>query len=227
MALGLNIGGYLTALKRKNRKDYQKWLDTVQGAGKSATQRQEELMRADLKYGIVDLGELGSKTAQERKEAKTLNENVSIAGAINRLVETMAVQSVNQLQVQQSQLQQFGLDPMRAELERLQGLRADNQTAIDQQQQLYEEAVANKKAQERLLNETADRLSEAQAEYANLQAKLQAAKVAEYGIPKDIHYDVPVRTENYAALPPKRDAKGKFLPRGQGGAPEAAGEAQG
>ena len=227
MALGLNIGGYLTALKRKNRKDYQKWLETVQGAGKSATQRQEELMRADLKYGIVDLGELGSKTAQERKETKQLSENVSIAGAINRLVETMAVQSVNQLQTQQAQLQQYGVEPLRAELERLQGLVADNRTAIDEQQRAYEQAVVDKKAQERLLAETSERLADAQAEYANLQAKLQAAKVAEYGIPKDIHYDVPVRTENYAALPPKRDAKGHFLPRGQGGAPEAALDAHG
>lgn len=227
MALGINVGGYLSALKRKNQKGYQKWLELVQASGKSATQRQEELMRADLKYGIVELDELGTGQAKEKKETKQLTENVSIAAAINRLVETMAVQSINQLQQNQAQLQQFGLDPMKAELDRLAELKAQNQAAIDEQQQAFDEAVSRQKAQQRLLAETDEHLADAQNEYAQIMAKLQAAKVAEYGVPKDLHYDVPTGTKNYAGVPSARDSKGHFLPRGKSRDSEAGAGAQG
>lgn len=221
MTFGKKLGGYLSALKRKNDKKYQKWVDTVQSSGDSVTGRVERLMLADLNHGIFDLDEKASGRKKEQKEIKKLEENVSIAGAINALVETMAVQNIQSVQTQQAQLQQMGIDPMRQELQSMQEIKAQNAGAIEQQQAQYSDILSKKKAQERLLREQEERLKDSQAEYARLTANIQAKKVQGYSSPASTTQDVPVRTEDNGKIPLKRDAKGHFLPRSEGGSAKA------
>ena len=219
MGLGMKLGGYLSAVKKKDKKKYQKWVDAVQASGDSVTGRVERLLISDLKHGVFDLDEKAKAGTQEQKEIKKLEENVSIAGAINKLVEAMTVNNIQVVQQQQAQLQQMGIDPLKAEIENMAAIKQQNAAEIEQQQNLYGEVLTKKKAQDRLLREQEERLRDAQSEYAQLQAKIQTKKVEQFSGQPAVNQDVPVRTEDYKSVPPKRDSKGHFLPRSESGVP--------
>lgn len=179
----------------------------------SCNKRFEQVVKADLKYGIVDFDALGTGKAKKDKEVKQAQEEVSTVGLVLQLTEMIKGMQVQNVMQSQQQLQEFGINPMnnqiqemKAYLETLDGKRKGAEDELN--------AIAKaKKMQERQLGETQRALDEKTQELMDLQVRAQQAKNQGYAVNIPQVQDVQTGTEDYGSVPQKRDAGGKFTKR--------------
>ena len=226
MSLGALLGGYRTSVKKKLGKQYQKWLETVQGSGSSANKHFEELVRYELQNGIIDFKSFSAPGKAQEKQAAQVTENLGMLGMIQKMSDMMAEMSVNNALATVEQTNALAIVPMREQVEELRLQREQGQRSIDELRGQWDETIKGTKEAGRTLTARQDAIHEANAELSKLQSKItQAKSQVPYQAQQPIN-NVSSRTDTDAKVPLERDAKGHFKKRGKDWTSEAKPEGQ-
>ena len=137
-------------------------------------------------------------------------EEISTAGLMLQMLNLMKQQQLTNVQEQQGQLQEFGINPLLGQISEMK----DYLGKLDAQSKAAEgelnAVLKAKKLQERQLNETQRAYEEKQQELLDIQVQAQQAKQRGYVVNIPQAQDVQTGTEDYGGVPQKRNAHGKF-----------------